>query len=325
MEKTIIIDKILMNYIDFETREMAFSSDFVDLSNSKTLDYYHKKIEKTLCNNSLTPIVNVDKDVLNEFILCADDNQMIYKAQDITNKLGDLGRMVDYIPNTNVMFVKFRVDDIPFLGIIKLNFKELPKMTKTEKSNKMSILLTQKQQFPSSPSKADEAIFIDLSKNEVYIVEKKFSIDGKKDFYLNECWLKGEKLLTDKQKINYLIKTLRKVNDIYCLYDEDMLVVLRNTIIDNNSFNIYKVVDEILEESENANNEAKLVLSDLGINEEDTINYYNDVSLSKIVTFDDIEIKIPTDEMLGNKLDIIRNSDATFNIILNNVSGFNIK
>ena len=68
MEKTIIIDKILMNYIDFETREMAFSSDFVDLSNSKTLDYYHKKIEKTLCNNSLTPIVNVDKDVLNEFI-----------------------------------------------------------------------------------------------------------------------------------------------------------------------------------------------------------------------------------------------------------------
>lgn len=49
-----------------------------------------------------------------------------------------------------------------------------------------------------------------MCKNTVSLIEKRFQIDGKPGYYLNEQYIKGEPKLTDKQKMSIVIKSLKK-------------------------------------------------------------------------------------------------------------------
>lgn len=337
MENTIIIDKIMINYIDFEKGELACSNDFVNFEDGSLLDYYHKKIEKTLCNENLKRIDNVDNDVLNLINSAAiEQNRFDFYANEITEKLASLGNYASDMPNTSVMFTKFKLNGEPYFGIIKLNFKDMPKMITQTNENKRAISLTNKQQFNTSLSKADEAIFYKLDTKEVYLIEKKFKIDEKSSFYLNEFWLRGKKGFSDKEKLDRLLKTLNDANNIYGMFKEPPVLLLRKYIgeleeDDVEEFNVYKALISVLEdgmevsesEEEEIVEETKTIFESNGLSDKDTIIYYKDQSATRLKTKDDVEIKAYNELYLDKeRFEIIRNEDDTYNIIVKNVSGY---
>lgn len=334
MESCIIIDKIMMNYIDFETGSIAYSNEYVELNNCALLDYYHSKIEKTLCNENVKRVDNVRKEVFDLLKYASKENEEfdIY-AKTITDELANLGSKITDMPNSNIMFTKFIMNGEPYFGIIKLNFKDMPKMVTKTSEDKKSILLANKQQFNTSPSKADEAVFFKIDSEEVYLIEKKFKIDDKPSFYLNEFWLKGEKRYSDKEKLENLHKVLNTINKIYNIFDEDPLLLLRRYISNFDGFYMFDALEDVLEDNledtvnfDAIKEEAKKLLESCGFKNEDMIFYYKDPSVTKLKTRDDIEIKANNLDFLDNqKIEIKGNNEGTYDITIKNVEGYFFK
>lgn len=74
------------------------------------------------------------------------------------------------------------------------------------------VRITKQQVLPMMGSAVDEAIIMNADQKQLFLIEKKFTIDGKPDFYLNTQWIKGEEKLTDKQKFSTMKKVVKKMD-----------------------------------------------------------------------------------------------------------------
>ena len=121
----------------------------------------------------------------------------------------------------------------------------------------------------------DEAIIMNCDQKQLFLIEKKYTIDGKPDFYLNPQWIKGEEKLTDKQKISTMKKVIKKMDDIYNVNDGKALPLMKQEIqekIDlNQPVKPLEVVKKVLEKDYQAQEESEIMMKDLGIGEEDQI------------------------------------------------------
>ena len=133
---TIIINKIMMHMLDFEHSKIYHSSEFVDL-NETNHEYYKKKVEKTLY---LTSLKEIKVGSMHELMLRCDkmiesDEDFIKQAHDITDKLYSLGKLIQDMPNSNVLFVDCYKDGQKVIAIIKLNYRSIPMSVLQERHN----------------------------------------------------------------------------------------------------------------------------------------------------------------------------------------------
>src|SRR5699024_11016785 len=76
----------------------------------------------------------------------------------------------------------------------------------------------------------EEAIIIDIENNSLSIIEKRFMIDGKPGYYLNDQYIKGEPKLSDKQKMSIVNKVVKKVDSEYAVFEGDPLPVVKKEL-----------------------------------------------------------------------------------------------
>ena len=224
---TIIINKILMHMLDFEHRKIYHSTSFVDL-NETSIDYYHKKLEKALSSQSMKELIvgSMHELILRSHKMIESDEDFIKQAHDITDQLYQLGAVIEEMPNSNVLFVDCIKDGEKYVVILKLNYRTIP-MSVVEEG---IVRITKQQVLPTAGAQVDEAIIINTDTNQLYLIEKKYMIDGKNDYYLNPQWIKGEEQLTDKQKFSTMKKVIRRLDDIYNVNDGKALPLMKQEI-----------------------------------------------------------------------------------------------
>lgn len=326
---TIVINKILMHMLDFEHRKIYHSTDFVDM-NETSIDYYRKKVEKALNSPSLKELTvgSLHEMMLRSEKMIESQEEFIKQAHEMTDKLFALGSVIEEMPNSNVLFVDCYKNGERYVGALKLNYRYIP-MSVIDENN---IRITKKQVLPTMGSSVDEAIIVNVDAKKLFLIEKKYNIDGKLDFYLNAEWIKGEEKLTDKQKISTMKKVVRKMDDIYNVNDGKALPLMKHEIqekIDTNQpVKPLEIVKKVLEKDGQAQEESEIMMKDLGIGEEDQIESLSLTAMDKckLVLDDEIEISLPIEEYLsGDKVEKVRQEDGTYSILLKDVSEVIVK
>ncbi|MFR7590962.1 MAG: hypothetical protein ACLUVC_05905 [Longibaculum sp.] len=325
---TIIINKILMHMLDFEHRKIYHSTDFVDM-NETSIDYYRKKVEKAL-NSPVMKELTVGS--LHEMMLRSEkmiesDEEFIKQAHEMTDKLFALGSVIEEMPNSNVLFVDCYKNGERHIAALKLNYRMIP-MSVVEEG---VVRITKQQVLPMMGSSVDEAIIVNCDQKQLFLIEKKYTIDGKPDFYLNPQWIKGEEKLTDKQKFSTMRKVVKKMDDIYNVNDGKALPLMKQEIQGkmeaNEPVKPLEIVKKVLERDYQAQEESEVMLKDLGIGEEDQIHVLSGtMDTCKLVLDEDIEIKLPIEEYLsGSHLEKVKQPDGSYSIVFKDINEVIVK
>ena len=315
--------------LDFEHKAIHYSHEYVDM-NETSIDYYRKKVEKAL-NASTIKHLNVGS--LHEMVLRCEkmiqsDEEFQSQAKEITEKLFSLGSVIDGMPNSNVLFVDCYKNGERYIAVLKLNYRMIP-MSVVEDEG---VRITKKQVLPMMGAAVDEAILFNCDRKDLSLIEKKFSIDGKMDYYLNPQWIKGEEQLTDKQKLSTMTKVIKKLDDIYNVNDGKALPIMKQEIQEkldmNEPLKPLEITRKVLEKDYQAQEESEIMLKDLGIGEDDQIQSLSlpSIDTCKLVLDDDIEIYLPIDEYLSGKhIEKNRHEDGSYSITLKGINEIIVK
>lgn len=307
---TVIIDKILIVMIDNEHSKIIQSSNYIDLVEGTT-EYYDKKIEKALTSSTKKDVV-----VGENHALFVDAQQMLEsdelfkeKVTKISNELFELGKKIDEMPNSNILFIECKVDGKKYILILKLNYKMVPMSIIEEINGQEVIKFVNRQMLPPKTSSVDEAIIINIEDKQLSIIEKRFVIDGKPGYYLNDQYIKGEPKLTDKQKMSLVNKVVRKVDGQFNVVDGDPLPLVKqelvNLVMEHQPIKPIEIAKKIVQNDYNACQEVEIIMQDLGIVESDTIeNMPGDVgklARCKLVLDNDKILELDVEDYLNGE------------------------
>lgn len=315
--------------MDFEHAKIYQSKEFVDL-NETNLDYFHKKLEKTLYSPALKELTVGS---LHELLLKSDqmlegEDKFKEKAKEITDDLYKLGSVIEEMPNCNLLFVDCVKDGEKHIVVMKLNYRRIP-MSVVEEG---MVRITTRQVLPMQGSPVNEAIVINVDQRRLFLIEKKYLIDGKEDFYLNPQWIKGEEKLTDKQKFSTMQKVIKKLDTVYDVNDGDAVPLMKQTIqekVNNNEMiKPLEITKKVLEKDYQASEESEVMMNDLGIGEKDEISSVtlSSMEICKLVLDGDIEVKMSVEEYLnGGHLEKRQDESGNYEIVLKNIKEIRVK
>lgn len=325
---TIIINKILMHMLDFEHKHIYYSDTFVDL-NESNLEYYKKKVEKALyspLSKELT-VGSLHELILRVNKMVESDDEFILQAKEITDKLYTLGAVIEDMPNCNVLIVDCYKDGERYIAVLKLNYRYIP-FSVVEEGN---VRIINKQVLPTQGSAVSEAIIINADTSQLSLIEKKYMVDGRNDFYLNAQWIKGEEKLTDKEKYNTMKKVVNKMDDMYHVNEIEAFPLMKQEVISRMENHLpikpLAIVKKVLERDYQAQEESELMLKDMGIGEEDEIYALaGSLEKCKLVLDTDIEVNVLIEDYVnGENIKKEVQSDGTINIILKNINEIKIR
>lgn len=314
--------------LDFEHKHIYYSDKFVDL-NESNLEYYKKKVEKALYSSSSKELTVGS---LHELILRANkmvesEDEFILQAKEITDKLYTLGAVIEDMPNCNVLVVDCYRDGERYIAVLKLNYRYIPFSIVEEGS----VRIINKQVLPTAGSAVSEAIIINIDQGQLSIIEKKYMIDGRNDYYLNNQWIKGEEKLTDKEKFNTMKKVINKMDDMYHVNDIEALPLMKQELVSRLENHLpirpLDITKKVLERDYQAQEESELMLKDMGIGEDDEIyTLGGTLDKCKLVLDTDIEVNVLIDDYIsGENIKKEVQSDGTINIILKNINEIKIR
>lgn len=314
--------------LDFEHKHIYYSDSFVDL-NESNLEYYKKKVEKALYSASLKELTvgSLHEFVLRTNKMIESDEEFIIQAKEITDKLYTLGSVIEDMPNCNVLIVDCYKDGERIIAILKLNYHYVP-FSVVEEGN---VRIINKQVLPTAGSAVSEAIIMNVDQSQLSIIEKKYMIDGRNDYYLNAQWIKGEEKLTDKEKYNTMKKVVNKMDDIYHVNEIEAFPLMKQevvTLMENHlPIKPMSIVKKVLERDYQAQEESEIMLKDMGIDENDEIyTLAGSMDKCKLVLDTDIEINVLIDDYInGENIKKEMQSDGTYQIILKNINDIKIR
>ncbi len=317
--------------LDLEHSKVVYSDTFINLTEGTT-EYYDKKIEKCLENSGIKQLI-----IGSEHHLLQSGRKMIenddnFKEESIkiTQDLFDLCTKIEEMPNANLMFVECKVDGKKYILIIKLNYKTMPMSLIEENNGVRSIRFVNQQILPNKTTAVEEAIIINIEDGILSIIEKRFMIDGKPGYYLNEQYIKGEPKLTDKQKMSIVNKVVKKVDSEYGVIEGDPLPVVKRElaelVMEHRPVKPMELAKKVMGNDYNATEEVETIMKDLGIEEDDVPVSLDRMSRCKLVLDDDRVIELSVEDYLEG-VDISREMDerGMTRIILKNIKDIVVK
>lgn len=327
---TLIINKATMGYCDFESRKIIAPSNVMRLE-EKESDYLHKKIEK-LFNLNLKEVKNINKGVKNLLACMTGDNDDFIDASKLLfNELINMCATLDNSPNAHVLFINFSLNNNNFIAIIKLNNKKVD----TYKIHDNYGTIIYKWQMPASSATVEEGIIMNNTTSDVYLLEKKFEIDGKKDFYLNEHWLMGEKQLSYKEILDITLKSIYKLANAYDLENKNEIPILFKEYINIAFEQCEDIYPYLIADEMNFDHyfvdEIHKILEALGIDENIVIPNKlmglldNKYSKCKVKLDEEIEVTMSVDEYLeGTRFHYERIADK-YSVSLDDIQSVEFK
>lgn len=317
-----------MHMIDFEHNKVYYSNQLVDL-NETNLEYYKTKLEKTLFSNGIKELTvgNFHEMILRSKNMLQSEEEFIRQSKEITNRLYELGRLIEDMFNSNVAVVDCYKDGQRHIVIMKLNYKYIPVSVIKDDQ----VIITNQQVLPTKGSRVEEAIIVNTETDELYLIEKKFLIDGKLDFYLNEQWIKGEEKLTDSKKYNVLKKVVNKIDEQYQPNDIESLSLMKqeinNNILEEEPVKPYEIVRNVFSKDIQAIEDSETMLDVAGIGVDEEIKVINrNIDKCKLVLDTDVEISMNIEDYVkGINIKKEKQEDGTISIILSNINDIIVK
>ncbi len=336
VKEEIRIRKMILHILDSTTGEPVLSDDVLE-AGAELQDFIREHIAKIFAGDDSKKCEFHKQEseiygLLNDY----DDENFVPISKDIASYLyGIMNANID-IPSADLFVVRFSSDSLEYLAILKMNYKAMYTHRSIPENNFVrNEIFRYKELLPAESQKLAEACVIRLNDLAIWLVEKKAEINGKKEEYFSELFLKCKTRLSDKKKLKLVEKAIESVNteayDELDRYEPNMKAkaIIHEELDKNGGFVVEDIGDLVFKDREDLRTAYQervekydLVKEEILPQSERTTKRFERQSL---VTDTGIEIKIPMDQYENGNVEFITNNDGSMSLVIKNIGKLDAK
>ncbi len=325
----IIIHQAILHVLDTTLDAPVLSGGGMELTAEKTA-YLQNHIEKLLASDEIRQCRPLPDSAFR--------NELEHNQDFIDLSCRIAGVLFDYmhahttIPGADLAVVDFTRDGTPWLGILKLNYKNgYTHYTETVEGAPVNSIIQQRACLPTQSGKVEEGALVNLTDYSMRLLEKKYDIDGHKEFYLSSVVFQYTQAEPEKKKLLAIQEAAAQaVKDAYedePHADAQVAMLIANQAADNdNQVSVEQVRQQLAEEYPLAAVpfddyvEKSEVLEEAAAPVTVTPARIRRMESRSIRTANGIEVKIPT-ELLNSdsELEFLHDPDGSVSLLIKNV------
>ena len=325
----IIIHQAILHVLDTTLDAPVLSGGGMELTAEKTA-YLQNHIEKLLASDEIRQCRPLPDSAFR--------NELEHNQDFIDLSCRIAGVLFDYmhahttIPGADLAVVDFTRDGAPWLGILKLNYKNgYTHYTETVEGAPVNSIIQQRACLPTQSGKVEEGALVNLTDYSMRLLEKKYDIDGHKEFYLSSVVFQYTQAEPEKKKLQAIQEAAAQaVKDAYedePHADAQVAMLIANQAADNdNQVSVEQVRQQLAEEYPLAAVpfddyvEKSEVLEEAAAPVTVTPARIRRMESRSIRTANGIEVKIPT-ELLNSdsELEFLHDADGSVSLLIKNV------
>ena len=325
----IIIHQAILHVLDTTLDAPVLSGGGMELTAEKTA-YLQNHIEKLLASDEIRQCRPLPDSAFR--------NELEHNQDFIDLSCRIAGVLFDYmhahttIPGADLAVVDFTRDGAPWLGILKLNYKNgYTHYTETVEGAPVNSIIQQRACLPTQSGKVEEGALVNLTDYSMRLLEKKYDIDGHKEFYLSSVVYQYTQAEPEKKKLQAIQEAAAQaVKDAYedePHADAQVAMLIANQAADNdNQVSVEQVRQQLAEEYPLAAVpfddyvEKSEVLEEAAAPVTVTPARIRRMESRSIRTANGIEVKIPT-ELLNSdsELEFLHDPDGSVSLLIKNV------
>ena len=325
----IIIHQAILHVLDTTLDAPVLSGGGMELTAEKTA-YLQNHIEKLLASDEIRQCRPLPDSAFR--------NELEHNQDFIDLSCRIAGVLFDYmhahttIPGADLAVVDFTRDGAPWLGILKLNYKNgYTHYTETVEGAPVNSIIQQRACLPTQRGKVEEGALVNLTDYSMRLLEKKYDIDGHKEFYLSSVVFQYTQAEPEKKKLQAIQEAAAQaVKDAYedePHADAQVAMLIANQAADNdNQVSVEQVRQQLAEEYPLAAVpfddyvEKSEVLEEAAAPVTVTPARIRRMESRSIRTANGIEVKIPT-ELLNSdsELEFLHDPDGSVSLLIKNV------
>lgn len=325
----IIIHQAILHVLDTTLDAPVLSGGGMELTAEKTA-YLQNHIEKLLASDEIRQCRPLPDSAFR--------NELEHNQDFIDLSCRIAGVLFDYmhahttIPGADLAVVDFTRDGAPWLGILKLNYKNgYTHYTETVEGAPVNSIIQQRACLPTQSGKVEEGALVNLTDYSMRLLEKKYDIDGHKEFYLSSVVFQYTQAEPEKKKLQAIQEAAAQaVKDAYedePHADAQVAMLIANQAADNdNQVSVEQVRQQLAEEYPLAAVpfddyvEKSEVLEEAAVPVTVTPARIRRMESRSIRTANGIEVKIPT-ELLNSdsELEFLHDPDGSVSLLIKNV------
>ena len=325
----IIIHQAILHVLDTTLDAPVLSGGGMELTAEKTA-YLQNHIEKLLASDEIRQCRPLPDSAFR--------NELEHNQDFIDLSCRIAGVLFDYmhahttIPGADLAVVDFTRDGAPWLGILKLNYKNgYTHYTETVEGAPVNSIIQQRACLPTQSGKVEEGALVNLTDYSMRLLEKKYDIDGHKEFYLSSVVFQYTQAEPEKKKLQAIQEAaVQAVKDAYedePHADAQVAMLIANQAADNdNQVSVEQVRQQLAEEYPLAAVpfddyvEKSEVLEEAAAPVTVTPARIRRMESRSIRTANGIEVKIPT-ELLNSdsELEFLHDPDGSVSLLIKNV------
>ena len=325
----IIIHQAILHVLDTTLDAPVLSGGGMELTAEKTA-YLQNHIEKLLASDEIRQCRPLPDSAFR--------NELEHNQDFIDLSCRIAGVLFDYmhahttIPGADLAVVDFTRDGAPWLGILKLNYKNgYTHYTEEVGGAPVNSIIQQRACLPTQSGKVEEGALVNLTDYSMRLLEKKYDIDGHKEFYLSSVVFQYTQAEPEKKKLQAIQEAAAQaVKDAYedePHADAQVAMLIANQAADNdNQVSVEQVRQQLAEEYPLAAVpfddyvEKSEVLEEAAAPVTVTPARIRRMESRSIRTANGIEVKIPT-ELLNSdsELEFLHDPDGSVSLLIKNV------
>ena len=325
----IIIHQAILHVLDTTLDAPVLSGSGMEKTAEKTA-YLQNHIEKLLASDEIRQCRPLPDSAFR--------NELEHNGDFVDLSCRIAGVLFDYmhahttIPGADLAVVDFTRDGEPWLGILKLNYKNgYTHYTETVEGAPVNSIIQQRACLPTQSGKVEEGALVNLTDYSMRLLEKKYDIDGHKEFYLSSVVFQYTQAEPEKKKLQAIQEAAAQaVKDAYedeSHADAQVAMLIANQAADNdNQVSVEQVRQQLAEEYPLAAVpfddyvEKSEVLEEAAAPVTVTPARIRRMESRSIRTANGIEVKIPT-ELLNSdsELEFLHDPDGSVSLLIKNV------
>ena len=198
------INQVILHLLDSGASEPLLSDRPMDLD-ADLFEYFSAILEKAFVSDEVKNCRFLPDSAFAQEM--AQNQDFVDLSRRIAGVIFEQMLQYPAIPAGDLAVVDFAGDGVPFYGVLKLNYRPgYTHHTEMLGNGRFSSMVPQRTLLPGTP-KADEAALIDRANGTVRLIEKKFNLDEKKDFYLSTRVFGCTEAMQEKAKLKAVCET----------------------------------------------------------------------------------------------------------------------
>ncbi len=323
--------KAVIHVLDANFETPICSSFEIDADDSTTITFIEHALESILDSKNMQWSSFSEDSSLKRILeaLSEDMSLFIQVSKDLSYELFSLIKDNPDIPSGDMIFALFQMEEAYYLAGMKYNFKTmLTRKIEPIRDGQSISIIKDASLFATNRHKSDEGFIVHLMHLDIALLDKKYEINGEKEFYLKEHFLKCRSKFSEKEKLDIFNKVTKNIEQKYIGDDLEKKAKIKKAVVDavveDGILSVEKALETAFEETDEVKAIYKEALSKAGIeNEKIEISetaLKRKFEIQKIITESGIEVKIPVNYYGdASKLEFIANTDGTVSLVIKNI------